>query len=180
MRFPSSHASTTEKVSALFPPNDAGRGLFQNQGHETQCLNIRRCARHDCAKISSNPGWQPVAFHCYDVQFLTQPECLQLNPKRRSSSRFAIEGSNRGRLVRQLRILCVMAIAAVAALALGIALKSPASRAQAPRQIALQVSGETQPMTARSTVPAVSAAGAAPTVVASNLGIRTLSVAPQT
>jgi sugar lactone lactonase YvrE len=82
--------------------------------------------------------------------------------------------------VRQLRILCVMAIAAVAALALGIALKSPASRAQAPRQIALQVSGETQTVTTRSTVPAASATGAAPTVVASNIGIRTLSVAPQT
>jgi hypothetical protein len=82
--------------------------------------------------------------------------------------------------VRQLRILCVMAIAAVAALALGIALKSPASRAQAPRQIALQVSGETQAVTTRSTVPAASATGAAPAVVASNIGIRTLSVAPQT
>jgi sugar lactone lactonase YvrE len=82
--------------------------------------------------------------------------------------------------VRQLRILCVMAIAAVAALALGIALKSPASRAQAPRQIALQVSGETQTVTTRSTVPAASATGAAPTVVASNIGIRTLAVAPQT
>jgi sugar lactone lactonase YvrE len=82
--------------------------------------------------------------------------------------------------VRQLRILCVMAIAAVAALALGIALKSPASRAQAPRQIALQVSGETQTTTTRSTVPAESATGAAPTVVASNIGIRTLAVAPQT
>jgi sugar lactone lactonase YvrE len=82
--------------------------------------------------------------------------------------------------VRQLRILCVMAIATVAALALGIALKSPASRAQAPRQIALQVSGDTQTVTTRSTVPAASATGAAPTVVASNIGIRTLSVAPQT
>ncbi len=73
-----------------------------------------------------------------------------------------------------------MAIATVAALALGIALKSPASRAQAPRQIALQVNGDTQTVTTRSTVPAASATGAAPTVVASNIGIRTLSVAPQT
>ena len=82
--------------------------------------------------------------------------------------------------MRQLRILCVVAIAAVAALALGIALKSPASRAQAPRQIALQVNGETQTVTTRSTVPTASATGAAPTVVAANIGIRTLAVAPQT
>ena len=82
--------------------------------------------------------------------------------------------------MRQLRILCVMAIAAVAALALGIALKSPASRAQGPTQSALEVSGETQTTTMRSTVPAESATGAAPTVVASNIGIRTLTVAPQT
>jgi hypothetical protein len=82
--------------------------------------------------------------------------------------------------VRQLRILCIMAIAAVAALALGIALKSPASDARAPRQIALQASGETQTTTTRSTVPAASATGAAATVVASNIGIRTLAVAPQT
>jgi sugar lactone lactonase YvrE len=82
--------------------------------------------------------------------------------------------------VRQLRILCVMAIVAVAAVALGVALKSPASRAQAPRQIALQVSGETQTVAARPAVAAASANGAAPAVVASNVGIRTLAVAPQT
>ena len=82
--------------------------------------------------------------------------------------------------MRQLRILCVMAIVAVAALALAIALKSPASGAQAPRQIALQASGETQTVASHPAVPAASASGAAPAVVASNLGIRTLVVAPQT
>ena len=82
--------------------------------------------------------------------------------------------------MRQLRILCVMAIVAVDALALAIALKSPASGAQAPRQIALQASGETQTVASHPAVPAASASGAAPAVVASNLGIRTLVVAPQT
>jgi hypothetical protein len=82
--------------------------------------------------------------------------------------------------VRQLRILCVMAIVAVAALALAIALKSPAAGAQAPRQIALQASGETQTVASHPAVPAASASGAAPAVVASNIGVRTLVVAPQT
>jgi hypothetical protein len=82
--------------------------------------------------------------------------------------------------VRQLRILCVMAIVAVAVIALGIALKSPASRAQAQRQIALQVSGDTQTTMTRSTVPTASATGTAPATVASNVGIRTLAVVPQT
>ena len=81
--------------------------------------------------------------------------------------------------MRQLRILCVMAIVAVAVIALGIALKSPASRAQAQRQVALQVSGDTQTTTTRSTVPAASATGTAPAIVASSVGIRTLSVVPQ-
>jgi sugar lactone lactonase YvrE len=79
--------------------------------------------------------------------------------------------------VRQLRILCVMAIFAVAVIALGIALKSPASRAQGPTQVALQAPGDTQPVPTRSSVAAASATGAAPTVVASNVGIRTLAVA---
>ncbi len=82
--------------------------------------------------------------------------------------------------MRQLRILCVMAIVAVAALALGIALKSPASRAQAPSQIALQTGGGTTTAATRSTVAAASATGAAPVVVTSNVGIRTLAVAPPT
>jgi hypothetical protein len=71
-----------------------------------------------------------------------------------------------------------MAIFAVAVLALGIALKSPASRAQGPSQIALQAAGDTQPVPTRSAVAAASLAGVAPTVVASNVGIRTLAVTP--
>ena len=55
-----------------------------------------------------------------------------------------------------------MAIVAVAALALAIALKSPASGAQALRQIALQASGETQTVASHPAVPAASASGAAP------------------
>jgi sugar lactone lactonase YvrE len=71
-----------------------------------------------------------------------------------------------------------MAVFAVAVIALGIALKSPASRAQGPSQIALQAAEDTQPVPARSAVPAASASGVAPTVVASNVGVRTLAVAP--
>ena len=82
--------------------------------------------------------------------------------------------------MRQLRILCVMAIVAVAAIALGVALKSPASRAQSPYQIALQPAGDTQPVATRAIVAAASATGVAPAVVASNVGIRTLAVAPLT
>jgi sugar lactone lactonase YvrE len=79
--------------------------------------------------------------------------------------------------VRQLRILCVMAIFAVAVIALGIALKSPASRAQGQSQVALQATGDTQSVPTRSTVPAASATGVAPAIVASNVGIRTMAVA---
>lgn len=71
-----------------------------------------------------------------------------------------------------------MAILAVAVLALGIALKSPASRAQAPSQVALQAAGDTEPVPLRSTVAAASSSGVAPTVVASNIGVRTLAVTP--
>jgi sugar lactone lactonase YvrE len=70
-----------------------------------------------------------------------------------------------------------MAIFAVAVIALGIALKSPASRAQGQSQVALQTAGDTQSVPTRSTVAAASAAGSAPAVVASNVGIRTMAVA---
>ncbi|MFZ0883132.1 MAG: NHL repeat-containing protein [Candidatus Acidiferrales bacterium] len=70
-----------------------------------------------------------------------------------------------------------MAIFAVAVIALGIALKSPASRAQGQSQVALQTAGDTQSVPTRSTVAAASAAGSAPAVVASNLGVRTMAVA---
>lgn len=79
--------------------------------------------------------------------------------------------------MRQLRILCVMAIFAVAVIALGIALKSPASRAQTQSQIALQAAGDSQAVATRAAVAAASATGVAPAVVASNVGIRTMAVA---
>ncbi|MGC1834185.1 MAG: hypothetical protein WA714_14085, partial [Candidatus Acidiferrales bacterium] len=70
-----------------------------------------------------------------------------------------------------------MAIFAVAVIALGIALKSPASRAQGQTQVALQTAGDTQSVPTRSSVTAASATGIAPAVVASNVGIRTMLVA---
>jgi hypothetical protein len=72
-----------------------------------------------------------------------------------------------------------MAIISVAFVALGMALKSPDSRAQAQSQIALQATGDVQPVAARPAVPAASSTGAPPAVIASNVGIRTLAVAPQ-
>jgi hypothetical protein len=85
--------------------------------------------------------------------------------------------------VRLLRIVCVVAVMGFAALALGLALKDPASRSHAQNQVEIQVSPS---MSARSTsspsaaaaVP-VSSTGAAAAVVASNVGIRTLAVALQ-
>ncbi|MGC1795349.1 MAG: hypothetical protein WA713_04600, partial [Candidatus Acidiferrales bacterium] len=81
--------------------------------------------------------------------------------------------------MRQLRILCVVAIISVAFVALGIALKSPASRAQTQSQIVLQAAGDTQNVAPRPTVPAATSTGVAPGLIASNIGIRTLAVAPQ-
>jgi sugar lactone lactonase YvrE len=71
-----------------------------------------------------------------------------------------------------------MAIFAVAVIALGVALKSPASSAQGQRQVALQTAGDTQAVPTRSSVvPAASATGVAPTVIALNVGVRTMAVA---
>lgn len=70
-----------------------------------------------------------------------------------------------------------MAIFAVAVIALGIALKSPVSRAQGQSQVALQAAGDSQTLPTRSAVPPASAAGVAPAVIASNVGIRTMAVA---
>jgi sugar lactone lactonase YvrE len=80
-------------------------------------------------------------------------------------------------LVRQLRILCVTAILGLAVLALYIALQTPSSRAQSQNRVAIDVS-QSEPAPASRTVAAVAANGAAPLVVASNIGIRTLAVAP--
>jgi hypothetical protein len=47
--------------------------------------------------------------------------------------------SKRGSLVRLLRIVCVVAVMGFAALALGMALKDPASRSHAQNQVGIQV-----------------------------------------
>jgi sugar lactone lactonase YvrE len=80
--------------------------------------------------------------------------------------------------VRQLRILCVIAIIALAVLALNIALQTSASQAQSQNRVVIQAA-EPEPLPAPRSVAAAAANGAAPAVVASNVGIRTLAVAPQ-
>ena len=80
--------------------------------------------------------------------------------------------------MRQLRILCVIAIVALAVLALNIALQTPASQAQSQNRVVIQAA-EPEPLPAPRSVAAAAANGAAPAVVASNVGIRTLAVAPQ-
>jgi sugar lactone lactonase YvrE len=85
--------------------------------------------------------------------------------------------------VRRLRIVCVVAVMGFAALALGMALKDPASRSHAQNQIEIQVSPSASARSTSSSattaaVP-VSSTGAAAAVVASNVGIRTLAVASQ-
>jgi hypothetical protein len=85
--------------------------------------------------------------------------------------------------VRLLRIVCVVAVMGFAALALGMALKDPASRSHAQNQAEIQVSPSasarsTSSSAATAAVP-VSSTGAAAVVIASNVGIRTLAVASQ-
>ena len=91
------------------------------------CASVPR-ASPAAGRSRHRPPLQNLAVRCYDVQFVTQPECLQLNPKRRSSS----PQSKRGNLVRLLRIVCVVAVMGFAALALGMALKIP-RRAPTPK-----------------------------------------------
>jgi sugar lactone lactonase YvrE len=85
--------------------------------------------------------------------------------------------------VRLLRIVCVLAVIGFAALALGIALKDPASRSHAQNQVQIQVnpsaSARSTSSSAATAAGPVSSTGAAATVVASNVGIRTLAVALQ-
>jgi len=78
--------------------------------------------------------------------------------------------------VRQLRILCVITIIGLAVVALNIALQTPSSRAQSQNRVAIEAT-ESQPLTAPQALAAEAANGAAPTVVASSVGIRTLAVA---
>jgi sugar lactone lactonase YvrE len=85
--------------------------------------------------------------------------------------------------VRLLRIVCVLAVISFAALAMGMALKDPASRSHAQNQAEVQLSPSPSARSASSSATVVgvpvSSTGAAAVVVASNVGIRTLAVAPQ-
>jgi sugar lactone lactonase YvrE len=85
--------------------------------------------------------------------------------------------------VRLLRIVCVVAVIGFAALALGMALKDPASRSHAQNQMEIQVSPSASARSSSSAAATatgpVSSTGVAAAVVASNVGIRTLAVASQ-
>jgi sugar lactone lactonase YvrE len=85
--------------------------------------------------------------------------------------------------VRLLRILCVLVVIGFAALALGMALRDPANHSHAQNQIEIQTStaapAQSASAAASSTARPVSSSGAPANVVASNVGVRTLAVAPQ-
>jgi sugar lactone lactonase YvrE len=85
--------------------------------------------------------------------------------------------------VRLLRILCVLVVIGFAALALGMALRDPANRSHAQNQIEIHAStaapARSNSSAAASTANPVSSSGAPATLVASNVGIRTLAVAAQ-
>jgi sugar lactone lactonase YvrE len=103
-----------------------------------------------------------------------------LNPK---ASKFCPK-SKRGNLVRLLRILGVLVVIGFAALALGMALRDPANHSHAQNQIEIQTStaapaAQSASAAATSTARPVSSSGVPATVVASNVGVRTLAVAPQ-
>src|ERR1700684_2019781 len=85
--------------------------------------------------------------------------------------------------MRLLRIVCVVGVMGFAALALGMALKDPASRSHAQNQVEIQVSpaasaGSKSSLAAAAAGP-VSSTGTAAALVASNVSIRTLAVASQ-
>ena len=85
--------------------------------------------------------------------------------------------------MRLLRILCVLVVIGFAALALGMALRDPANHSHAQNQIEIQTStaapAQSASAAASSTARPVSSSGAPANVVASNVGVRTLAVAPQ-
>ena len=92
--------------------------------------------------------------------------------------------SNRGSLVRLLRILCVLTVMGFAAMALGLALRDPVSLSHAQNQIQIQAisaaPAQSTSSAATSTAPApVSSKGVPAALVASGVNIRTLAVAPQ-
>ena len=85
--------------------------------------------------------------------------------------------------MRLLRILCVLVVIGFAALALGMTLRDPANRSHAQNQLEIQAStaapARSSSPAAASTANPVSSGGAPATLVASNVGIRTLAVASQ-
>jgi hypothetical protein len=85
--------------------------------------------------------------------------------------------------VRLLRILSVLAVMGFAAIALGMALRDPANYSHAQNQIEIQARtaapAQSTSAAAPSTARPVSSSGASATVVASNVNVRTLAVAPQ-
>ncbi len=85
--------------------------------------------------------------------------------------------------MRLLRIVCVLVVMGFAALALGMALRDPANHSHAQEQIQIQANSaapaQSTSLAASSTARPVSSSGVAATVVASNVGIRTLAVASQ-
>ena len=85
--------------------------------------------------------------------------------------------------MRLLRIVCVLVVTGFAALALGMALRDPANHSHAQEQIEIQASSastaQSSSPAASSTARPVSSGGVAATVIASNVGIRTLAVASQ-
>ncbi len=85
--------------------------------------------------------------------------------------------------MRLLRILSVLAVMGFAAIALGMALRDPANYSHAQNQIEIQARtaapAQSTSAAAPSTARPVSSSGASATVVASNVNVRTLAVAPQ-
>ncbi len=85
--------------------------------------------------------------------------------------------------MRLLRILGVLAVMSFAAIALGLALRDPANHSHAQNQIEIQAStaarAQSTSAAASTTARAASASGAPASVVASDVSVRTLAVAPQ-
>ena len=84
--------------------------------------------------------------------------------------------------MRRLRILCALMVAIFAALALSLALENPATNANAQGQPQLQTasSASSTATPAPAAIAPTASNGIAPTIVASNIGIRTLTAAPPT
>jgi hypothetical protein len=86
--------------------------------------------------------------------------------------------------VRQFRILCALVVAVFAALALSIALENPGTNANAqshaPSSAAAAVSTTSSTAAATTAISLSASNGIAPTIVATNIGLRSLVAAPPT